>query len=440
MTIAGALLVGAVLPIAHRIEAELLRVKGVAHVAVAGSLRRHCETVGDLDMLVAAIDGEPATRTFASSPEVQSVLARGPTKTLVRLSNGIDADLRVVEPECFGAALLYFTGSKAHNVALRTIALHKDLKLNEYGLFRGKRRIAARTEEEIYEALGLDWIPPEMREDRGEVELAAKHHLPRLVEAGDIRGDLHTHTSWTDGSASIEEMARAARGLGREYIVISDHTRDLAMTGGLTEAKLRAQVKKIRRVDRELDGIRVLAGAEVNIRPDGSLDVADSMLAELDIVTAGIHSHFDQPRAEMTRRVLRAVENRHVDILGHPLGRALGRRHAVDLDFEAVLRACVGTGTILEIDAQPERLDLPDTLVREAIAAGALIAIDSDAHTMDELRFIETFGLGVARRAWAEKKHVVNTRSADAVLDLVRGKGRPRPATRRAASRKRSAA
>ena len=353
---------------------------------------------------------------------MQAVLAHGPTKTLVRLSNGIDADLRVVSPESFGAALLYFTGSKAHNVALRRIAIKKGWKLNEYGLFDGKRVVAGRTEEDVYEALGLAFIPPEMREDAGEVELAQRGALPVVLDAKDIRGDLQTHTTWTDGSASIEAMARAARALGREYVVITDHTRDLAMTGGLDEKRLREQVAEIRKVDQALDGIRVLAGVEVNVRPDGSLDVSDEVLAELDVVGAAIHAHFDQPKAEMTRRLVRAVENPNVDLLFHPLARALGRRRSVDVDFDALLEACLRTGTVLEIDAQPERLDLPDALVRRAVEAGAKIAVDSDAHTVDELRYIEAFGVGVARRAWVTPTQVINTLPVERMLASLKGK------------------
>lgn len=425
---AGRRPLGQILELARRIEAALSRVPGVVQAVVAGSIRRRRDTVGDVDVLVAADPPERVSRAFEALPEVQTVLAHGPTKTLVRLANGMDADLRVLPPESFGAALIYFTGSKDHGVALRKIAQKKRLKLNEYGLFRGDRRVAGRTEEEVYRALGLAWIAPELREDTGEVELAERGELPALLAAGEIRGDLQSHTDWTDGSASIEAMARAARELGREYIVITDHTRDLAMTGGLTEDELRAQVKQIRAVDRALGGIRVLAGAEVNIRADGSLDVGDATLAELDVVGAAIHSHFDQSRAEMTRRILRAVENPHVDLLFHPFARLLGRRRGVDLDFEAVLKACVRTGTILEIDAQPERLDLPDLQVRRALAAGARIAVDSDAHSVEELRFIEAFGLGVARRGWAGPADVVNTLPLSGLLAALK---RPRRARSR---------
>lgn len=422
---AGRRPLGEVLELALQIEAALARLPGVAQAVVAGSIRRRCETVGDIDLLVAAARPAALSRRFAALPEVRSVLAHGPTRTMLRLTNGMDADVRVLAPDSFGAALVYFTGSKAHGVALRRLARGRGLKLNEYGLFRGERCLACRTEEEVYAALGLEWIAPELREDTGEVELAARGELPRLVASADIRGDLQVHSSWTDGAASIEEMARAARELGREYVVITDHTRDLAVAGGLDERRLRAQAREIRAVDRELDGIRVLAGAEVNIRADGSLDIADGALAELDVVGAAVHSHFDLSRAEMTRRIVRAVESPHVDVLFHPLGRSLGRRRAIDVDFDAVLRACVRSGTILEVDAQPERLDLPDALVRRAVAAGVRIVVDSDAHAPGELRWIETFGVGVARRGWAGQGDVINTLAADAMLAaLKRSRGR----------------
>lgn len=400
---------GEVLPIARRIEEALARVPGVDQVAVAGSLRRHRETVGDIDVVASASDPSAVASAFEGLPEVAAVLAEGPTKTMVRLSIGIDADLRVVPPASFGAALLYFTGSKAHNVALRTIARKKKLKLNEYGLFRGARAIASRTEEEVYRALELEFVPPEIREDEGEVERARAHDLPMLLIKDALRGDLQSHSSWTDGAASIEEMARAARSLGLEYLAITDHTRDLAMTGGLDEADLAEQRREIRAVARRVRGLHLLAGAEVNVRPDGSLDVADEALAKLDVVGAAIHSHFEQPKADMTRRVVRAIESPHVDIFFHPTSRQLGRRRPIELDLEAVLEAARRTGTILEIDAQPQRMDLSAPMVRRAIEAGVLLALDSDAHSPAELGFVERYGVGVARRGWATSGDVVNT-------------------------------
>lgn len=419
---------GQVLEQAQRLEATLAEIPGVEQAKVAGSIRRHRETIGDVDLLVATHDPERVCEVFGALSEVQKVLAQGPTKTTVRLTNGMDADLRVLAPESFGAALLYFTGSKAHNVTLRKLAQKQGFKLNEYGLFHGEQRIAGKTEQEIYKALGLSFIPPELREDSGELALAQERRLPALVSASQIRGDLQVHTNWTDGTASIEAMARAARELGREYIVITDHARDLAMPRGLDEGRLKQQTQEIRELDRELDGIRLLAGIEVNIRTDGSLDLSDEALAELDVVGAAIHTHLDQPRAEMTERVLRAIENPHVDLLLHPLCRALGQRRAIELDFERVIEACVRTGTILEVDAQPERLDLPDALVRRALEAGARIAIDSDAHSVEELRFLETYGVGLARRGWARPAQVVNTLPVVDMLTALKRPAGPRSA------------
>ncbi len=419
---------GEVLPIARRIEQELRRVRGVEQVALAGSLRRHRETIGDIDIVVSATEPTRVAEAFAALPEVEAVLAEGPTKTMVRLSIGIDADLRVVPDESFGAALLYFTGSKAHNVALRTIARKRSLKLNEYGLFRGAHVVASRTEEEVYAALGLELVPPELREDAGEVEQARAHTLPTLISARDLRGDLQSHTTWTDGAASIEDMARAARALGLEYLAITDHTRDLAMTGGLDEAKLAAQRDEIRAAGRRVRGLRLLAGAEVNIRPDGTLDVADEALADLDIVGAAIHSHFDLPKDAMTRRILRALESPYVDVLFHPTSRQLGHRRPIEFDFEVVLAAALRTHTILEIDAQPQRMDLSDAMVRRAIEAGALLSLDSDAHSPAELDFVERYGVGVARRGWATPRHVANALPVEELrARLKRARvGRPR--------------
>ncbi len=410
---------GQVVDLVTRIEDRLQRLSGVRSVAVAGSVRRRRDTVGDVDILVAAAQPGPIMEAFATMPEVVRVYAQGETRTSVRLSVGIDADLRVIHPGSFGAALQYFTGSKAHNVALRRIARHNGLKLNEYGLFRADRMIVARSEEEIYDALGLAYIPPEMREDTGEIELARDGRLPRLIRPGTLKGDLQVHSDWSDGNSSIQEMALAARGRGLEYIAITDHTRDLAMTGGLDETALVQQKKEIRRLDRRLDGIRVLAGAEVNIRADGSLDISDQILADLDVVGAAIHSHFEQSREEMTARLIRAVENPHVDILFHPMARALGRRPAVQADWGAVLDAARRAGTVLEVDAQPERLDLPDEWVRHAVEAGVKLTIDSDAHRPQELRYANDFGIGVARRGWAQRADVLNTLPCERLLEQL---------------------
>ena len=416
--------IGEVLPLAREIEARLAAISGVSHAAVAGSLRRRKETIGDLDFLVAAAHPERVMRAFAEMPEVVHVHARGPTKALVRLANGMDADLRVVEAQSFGAALLYFTGSKDHNVALRRIAQDQERKLNEYGLFRGERRIAGASEEQVYAALGLPWIPPELREDRGEIEAARAGRLPALVDYGSLRGDLQTQTNWTDGAASIEEMADAAKRLGLSYIAITDHTRDLAMARGCDEAKLREQIAHIERLNRELRGFRVLCGAEVNIRKDGSLDVADDALAELEVVGAAVHSLFGQPRAIATRRVIRAMENPHVDILFHPTARQIARREPLDLDMDAVIEAAKRTGTVLEIDAFPERLDLKDEYARKAVEAGVPLVIDSDAHHPSQLRYADEFGVAVARRGWARASDVLNTLPAGKLLARLKDRGR----------------
>ncbi|HVZ35712.1 MAG TPA: DNA polymerase/3'-5' exonuclease PolX, partial [Polyangiaceae bacterium] len=362
---------------------------------------------------------------------VRTVLAHGPTKTLVRLTNGMDADLRVLASESAGAGLLYFTGSKSHNIALRKRALQLGLELSEYGLFRDGRLLASRTEEEIYAALGLAWIPPELREDGNEVEFAARAELPLLITSRDIQGDLHVHTSWSDGSASIEAMARAARERGRKYLAITDHTSDLAVAHALSPDRLRAQIAEVRRVESELSQIRLFAGVELNIRPDGSLDVDGAMLRELDWVGAAVHSHFDQPRDEATARLVRAIESGHIDVLFHPTSRSLGHRPGLNLDFDAVLAACLRSGTALEIDAQPGRLDLPDALALRAKQAGVALIIDSDAHSPAELGYLDTFGVSVARRAWVDPSAVLNTLSASelsARIEARRRTGRRRKA------------
>lgn len=428
--------IGTVLELAQSIEDRLKNVSGVQQLAVAGSVRRRRDTIGDLDVLVASTRPGDAVRAFVALDEVSHVYAKGTTKTLVRLRNGMDADLRIVPAKSFGAALLYFTGSKAHNIAVRKIAQSRDLKLSEYGLFRGRRMIAGATEKEIYDALGLDFVPPELREDAGEVEAAREGKLPHLVDGARLRGDLQTQTKWTDGSCSIEELAEAARSMGLEYIAITDHTHDLAMARGSDEKKLRQQVREIAQVNAKLEGFRVLAGAEVNIRRDGSLDVSDEALAQLDVVGAAVHTHFDLPRQEMTQRVIRAIENPNVDILFHPNGRQLGRRAAIDIDMDAVIAAAARTGTVLEINAQPDRLDLPDAQVRRARDAGVRLSIDSDAHNPADLRFPRMYGVYVARRGWAKSSDVINTLPVERMLASL--KPRPAATRRRTVARKAS--
>ncbi|MEK7084902.1 MAG: PHP domain-containing protein, partial [Patescibacteria group bacterium] len=327
----GRFLLGEALPLARQIRERLLGVKGVKKVELAGSLRRWQETVGDIDILAISDDPEKVCDYFAKMPTVSHVYAKGEKKVLVRLEIGIDADLRVVPPESFGAALQYFTGNKEHNIEVRKIAIKKGYKLNEYGLFRGEKNIAAWTEEVVYEKLGMDTPPPEIRTNSGEIEAALRHQLPKLLDYGDLRGDLQTQTSWTDGKNSIEEMAKEAEKLGHEYIAITDHTRSLAMTGGSDEKKLLKQMAEVDRIQKKFKKIKILKGAEVNILKDGLLDIDDKVLAKLDVVGAAVHSLFNLPREKQTERVVRAMENPHLDILFHPTGRIVGRRKPIDI-------------------------------------------------------------------------------------------------------------
>lgn len=415
----GRFTLGSVLPVIGQIEARLRELAGVKQVAIAGSIRRWKETVGDGDILVISAKPAAVMDFVASMPEVVHVHGKGPTKSSVKLGTGMDLDVRVVPEESFGAALNYFTGSKDHNVALRRLALERNLKLNEYGVFRGDRAIAGKTEEEVYAAFGLPYIPPELRENRGEIEAAFAGELPRLVDYGEVRGDLQIQTTWTDGQNSIEEMAAEAQRLGREYIAITDHTKSLAMTGGSDEKKLRRQMAEIDKLNRRLHGITVLKGAEVNINRDGTLDIEDETLAKLDVVGVAVHSHLNLSGEEMTCRVIRAMENPHADILFHPTNRVLNRREPVDIDIDAVIAAAKRTGTILEIDAYPDRLDLKDEHVRKAVAAGVKLAIDTDAHNLNHLPYLD-FGIATARRGWARKSDIINTKPLKAFLACLK--------------------
>lgn len=399
---------GGVFPLISEIERRLRDLAEASEVVVAGSIRRRRETVGDADILAASDNPEEIMEFFVSLPEVTHVHGQGKTKTTVKLNNGMDVDLRVVPEESFGAALNYFTGSKDHNVALRRIAQENGLKLNEYGLFRGAKRVAGKTEEEIYQALGLSYIAPEIRENRGEIEAAKKGELPDLLGYKDLRGDLQIQTTWTDGANSIEEMAQEAKRFGLEYIAITDHTKSLAMTGGSDEKKLLKQMSAIDKINESLKGIRLLKGAEVNINKDGTLDIRDEVLARLDVVGIAVHSHFNLPRREMTERIVKAMRNPHADILFHPTGRVIQKREPYELDIDAVIQAAKETGTVLEIDAYPDRLDLKDEHIRKAVQAGVRLVIDSDAHGVNHIRYLH-FGIAQARRGWAQKSDVINT-------------------------------
>jgi DNA polymerase (family 10) len=391
---------------------------GVERVEIAGSFRRCKETVGDLDILVTCRSPARAIERFVAYPDVDEVLAQGPTKASVRLRSHLQVDVRVLAAESFGAGLHYFTGSKAHNIAVRAIGRKSGLKVNEYGVFRGKKRIAGRSEEEVFASVGLPWIPPELREDRGEIQAALAGTLPELIRPEDVRGDLQMHTPDSDGRDELEGLAEAAEGLGYEYIAVTDHTPALSMIQGLDAAGFRRQGKRIERLNAKLGKLRVLRGAEVEIHPDGTLDLADAALEALDFVVASIHSAFDLSSEAQTERVLRALQNPCVDVLGHPTGRRIGRRRPMALDLEKVVQAAADNGVMLELNAQPERLDLDDVASHAAAERGVKIVISSDAHSVAELRFMR-WGVDQARRAWLRRADVANTRPLQAFMKLL---------------------
>jgi DNA polymerase (family 10) len=396
----------------------LRQAPGVRRVVPAGSYRRMKETVGDLDLLVTAAEGSSVSDRFARYEEVAEVLASGPTRSSVRLKSGLQVDLRVVPEESFGAALHYFTGSKAHNIAIRKLGVARGLKINEYGVFRGETRIAGDTEESVFAAIGLPWIAPELREDHGEIEAAAHGKLPKLVELGDLRGDLHAHTKATDGHATLREMAAGAQAAGLEYLAITEHSRRLTMAHGLDPARLAKQGADIDRLNDELSGITLLKGIEVDVLEDGALDLPDAALADLDVVVAAIHSRFDFSRGRQTERLLQAIAHPRVNIVAHPLGRLIGQREPYDVDMLRVVRAAKKAGVHLELNAHPERLDLLDTYCRMAKDEGVLVAISSDAHGTFDFANLR-YGVGQARRGWLERQDVLNTRSLRALKPLL---------------------
>lgn len=404
------MLLGAALPLAERLLDKVRKLPAVERADLAGSVRRRRETIGDLDLVIISQDSPRAIKAFVSLPEIRQVIAQGDTRATVLLSEGIQVDLRAVPAESYGAALQYFTGSKPHSVHLRTLAQARGLKLNEYGLFRGDKQLAGRSEDELYRALGLNLIPPELREDRGEIEAAMKDHLPKLIETGDLRGDLHLHTTWSDGAATIEQMADEAEALGYDYIAITDHTRSSRIANGLDFDRLEAKMAELEKVRKKRGPRkpRLLMGAEVDILPDGRLDYPDEILSRLDVVVASLHSSFRQSRDRMTGRLLEAIASPYVHVIGHPTTRLIGSRDPVDFDFERVSEAAAAAGVALEVNGQPSRLDLSDTLARAALETGVLLAIDSDAHSTAQLSQIR-YGVFQARRAWAEARSVVNT-------------------------------
>ncbi|MBI2163614.1 MAG: DNA polymerase/3'-5' exonuclease PolX [candidate division NC10 bacterium] len=400
---------GTALVLAEAILGELRVLKEVNEIAAAGSLRRMKETVKDIDILVTSRKPARVMEVFVGLPNVAEVLAHGETKSSVRLRENIQVDLRVVEPDCFGAALQYFTGSKQHNIRVRELAQRNGLKVNEYGVFNEKtnRRVAGRTEEEVYGAVGLPFIPPELREDGGEIEAALEGQLPTLVTVEDIRGDLQMHTTWSDGSHSLAELAEGVKAKGYEYMAVTDHSKSTTVAGGMQEEQVLKMIAEVRALNKKMRGFRILAGCEVDITGDGSLDFPNEILRQLDLVLVSVHSRFKMSREEMTARIVRAVQHPLVHLLGHPTGRLIGERGAYEVDMEAVLLAARTAGTAVEINASPSRLDLNDLHARRARELGIPIAIDTDAHTIDQLEYMR-FGVSVARRGWLTPGDVLN--------------------------------
>lgn len=401
-------LLGSGLPVAREIQ-DSLKKSGAKIVELAGSLRRMRETVGDIDLLVIDDNPKKIMNSFTSLPQVKRILERGETRSSVILNNGVQADVRVLRKESFGAAWMYFTGSKEHNVALRELAIKKGLKLSEYGLFKKDKFTAGKTEKEVYQKLGLDWIPPELRENQGEIDAAKKGALPNLVNISDIKGDLHVHSVWSDGANSIEEMAVAAKKLGYEYIAMTDHSKSQRIANGMDVKRLKKYFEEIKRVEKKV-GIRIFKSSEVDILSDGSLDYDNEILKEMDLVIAAIHSGFKSSSEDMTKRILKAFENPYVSVFVHPTGRLIGERDPYAFDFEKIAKTAAKKGIALEVDSYPSRLDLKDKMIRDAIGFGCKISISTDSHAVPHLNFME-LGVAQARRGWAEAKDIINTRS-----------------------------
>jgi len=443
----GRFLLGEILPKVYEIIAQLKSLKEVKQISEAGSVRRRKETIGDVDILVTVDETKkPASAKasagkvidyFISMPGIVKIWGKGPTKASIRLREGFDVDIRVLPEKQFGSALQYFTGSKEHNIILRKIAIDKGLKLNEYGLFRGQKMIAAKTEKEVYAALKMDYIEPELRENQGEIEAALRqaqgkpNGLPKIIGYHDVLGDLHVHSDWNGGANSIEEIVQAAIKMGYQYIGIADHTKFLRIEHGLNENQLASQRKEIEKLNFQFKPsgdlpeaktsfkFQVLQGCEANIMPDGSIDISDEALAKLDYVIAGVHSQMKMPKEKMTERIIKAMKNPNVDIISHPTGRILKRRDEYEVDFDKILTVAKETGTILEINSFPERLDLKDTNIKKAKEAGVKMVINTDSHHLDQLRFME-FGISQARRGWAEKKDIINCWPVERLLKMLK--------------------
>ena len=413
--------IGEALPLVDGVLDALRPLPGVKNLTAAGSLRRFKETVGDIDLMGTADDPEKIINAFVNLPQIRQVIARGPTKATVILPGGLQADLRMVEHDSFGSLLQYFTGSKQHNITLRTKEQKKGLSLSEYGITTmktGKLEKFA-TEEAFYKRLGMEYIPPEIREDQGEIDLAEKSQLPTLIEISDITGDVHVHTNWSDGRDSLQDMAKAALELGYKFLAITDHSAGRGIANGLTEERLRKQIDEIKQLNQKLKGIRILTGTEVDIRADGTMDLPEKLLAELDVVVAAIHSSMNQPEEKITQRLIGAIKNPHVDIIAHPTCRLLGEREPVAVDLEAVFRAAVKYDKALEINAMPSRLDLKDIHIFRARELGVKLIMGTDAHRTEHLRLIR-FGVGIARRGWCQAKDILNTRPVTEILTFLR--------------------
>jgi DNA polymerase (family 10) len=409
--------------LSKRVTDQLSEIPGVEQIDSAGSLRRRRETIGDVDILVSSSSPHEVMEAFVNLPDVMEVLGKGTTKSSVLTQEGYRMDLRVVQRDQYGSALAYFTGSKAHNIRIREMAVRKGLKISEYGVFNEKsgKRIAGEKEEDIYSLLRLPFIPPELREDRGEIEAALNSVLPDLIRKKDIRADLHIHSNYSDGAHSVREIAEEARKMAYEYVAITDHSQSLGIAGGMSIDNLMVKIEEIKKVNHELSGIRILCGTEVDIRIDGTLDYPDEVLSKLDVVIASIHSGFKRSSEEQTERIINAMKNPHVHIIGHLTGRLLGERDGYELNLDQILRTAVETGTAIEINAYPQRLDLNDIGCRLAKDIGAKVAIGSDSHVISQLDFME-FGLSVSRRGWLEKKDVLNTLDVESFLNAIKKK------------------
>ena len=415
------MLLGKALSVAEEIAAELKKNRGIERIAIAGSLRRMKETIGDIDILATAKNANAVMDAFVNMQEVRDVLAKGTTKTTVVLNSGVQADVRVLKDSEFGSALQYFTGNKEHNIRLREIAIKRGLKLSEYGLFEKKtgKRIAGKTEEGIYAKFGMKYIEPELREDRGELQAAMQNKLPKIISYGSAKGDFHVHSSWSDGSEGIEEIANAAKNIGYEWMCLTDHSESERIAHGMDEERLLKQIAEIRKINKKIKPFRILAGSEVDIKANGELDFSNDVLKKLDVVVAAVHSGFKSTKEQMTSRVLNAISNKYVKIIAHPTGRLIGKREGYEIDLERIFEACAKNKVMPEINAYPERTDLNDSNAKRAIELGCKIAIGTDAHSIEQLHYMR-LGIAMARRAWAKEKDVANTLGLREMEKLLR--------------------